>query len=398
MLDVEVITEEERFEALAPIWDPLLDKSRARTLFLTYEWMRTWWRFYGDGRELCLLLFTDGDEPVGIAPLCREVKSYREVETEITGSTRMLLPGGTRKSGPFSVTEIGFLGTGPVCSDFLDVFCLPGYEERVADRFVDFATATLSDWDLMTLTEVPDHSPVLRRLEERCRAMGGCRKIHRFASLSAPLPGDYDAYLDTLSRKSRYNARKKLRDIQQRHADVRYVLHADPATLGEAMDAFIGLHQQRWNDDGMPGVFTTPQFIGFHKAMAEVGLDRGWLRLGFLVLDGVRAFALYGYRYGEKLYLYQQGSSVEFPRLNLGYAALALSFRAAVEEGATSYDFLRGSMAYKTHWAKARRDLYQIQFYRPGPRTALFRLHAGINTSTWLRRRVKKFLPTRTGR
>ena len=144
----------------------------------------------------------------------------------------------------------------------------------------------------------------------------------------------------------------------------------------------------------MPGVFVREEFIGFHKAMAAAGLARGWLRLGFLVIDGERAFALYGYRYGDKLFLYQQGSALGYPRLNLGYAALALAIRSAVEEGAASFDFLRGGMAYKTHWARTRRDLYQFQIYRTGARAGLFRLHAGINTSTRLRRAVKRIFPT----
>ena len=393
MLDVEVITEEERFDAIEPLWNPLLDRSAARTLFLTHEWMRTWWRFYGAGRELCILLFSDGDEPVGIAPLCRDRKGFRQVELEITGSDRMLLPGGRRKDGPFSLNELGFLGSGPICSDFLDVFCLPGYEDAVADRLIDYSLSTLGDWHVLTLTEIPGHSPVLRRLRERCDGTGRFRLVHRYPSLSAALPASYDAYLETLTRKSRYNARKKIREIQARHREVRYELHQDPATLGEAMDHFIRLHQQRWNDDGLPGVFVRPEFIGFHQAMAAIGLARGWLRLGFLVIDGDRAFSLYGYRYGDRLYLYQQGSALGYRRQNLGYAALALSIRGAVQEGIASYDFLRGDMAYKAHWAKVRRDLYQAQIYRPCAKTGLFRLHAGVNTSPWLRRNVKRLFP-----
>jgi hypothetical protein len=44
------------FEHLAGEWNDLVRSSRSNTIFLTYEWQTTWWRYLGQG-ELWLVTF-----------------------------------------------------------------------------------------------------------------------------------------------------------------------------------------------------------------------------------------------------------------------------------------------------------------------------------------------------
>jgi len=44
---VHVVDREEQLLALRPEWDRLLRTSDADNLFLTWEWMFTWWRRLG---------------------------------------------------------------------------------------------------------------------------------------------------------------------------------------------------------------------------------------------------------------------------------------------------------------------------------------------------------------
>ena len=58
------------FEALRREWNPLLSRSRFDTVFLTHEWLSTWWEYLGEG-ELWILAFRrpQNGELVGIVPL-----------------------------------------------------------------------------------------------------------------------------------------------------------------------------------------------------------------------------------------------------------------------------------------------------------------------------------------
>ena len=71
-MHVTLVREESDLLALRGEWDALLRSSHSNGLFLTWEWISTWWRIYGDGRALHLLAARDdGGRLIGLAPLMR---------------------------------------------------------------------------------------------------------------------------------------------------------------------------------------------------------------------------------------------------------------------------------------------------------------------------------------
>jgi CelD/BcsL family acetyltransferase involved in cellulose biosynthesis len=390
MLRVTAITDEAQFDALEPIWNPLLIQSKACTLFLSFEWLRTWWRYYGTPQTLFILVFYEGQKPVGLAPLFKQRRLFRQIEEEMTGSPRMILP-----SGPWDrllcLTELSFLGSGDICSDYLDIFCMPGSEGAVAESLCAFLTTT-ETVDLINLLWIPEDSAVRQCLQQ---AHGPSTFYHQTllkTAFYAPLPSSYPQYLETLSKKSRYNARKKLKELQRQYSSIRLEYHRDPDTLNQAMNRFIQLHHQRWACKGGSGAFNDQAFIDFHKKMSRLGFERGWLRLAFLMLDDQEIVGLYGYQYEQHFYFYQQGCSVVDPSQSLGQVAISLAIEQAIAEGVRCFDFLRGDHLYKRHWAKGCRNLYQIQLISKRLRGLSFRFHSAINTSSVLRRQIKNGL------
>ena len=53
---VDRVDDEPGLRALAPEWDPLLEASSARNLFLSWEWVSLWWTIYGRGDRLHVLV------------------------------------------------------------------------------------------------------------------------------------------------------------------------------------------------------------------------------------------------------------------------------------------------------------------------------------------------------
>ena len=56
-LTIERITDSETFTALGEEWDELLASSEADCVFLTWEWLHTWWNHLAAGRRLRLSPF-----------------------------------------------------------------------------------------------------------------------------------------------------------------------------------------------------------------------------------------------------------------------------------------------------------------------------------------------------
>jgi hypothetical protein len=67
-VNLKIFTDESGFAALQDQWNTLLARSRANTLFLTWEWQTTWWRCLGEG-DLWLLAWYDQGRLLAIAPL-----------------------------------------------------------------------------------------------------------------------------------------------------------------------------------------------------------------------------------------------------------------------------------------------------------------------------------------
>src|SRR5207249_3171661 len=108
MIEVKVIERESDFVALKDEWNGLLARSTANTIFLTWEWLYSWWEHFQIGRRLAIRLVYDDDQLVGIAPFYYEA---------------------ARIKGIIPLKSLQWLGTGEVGSDYLNVICEPIYED-----------------------------------------------------------------------------------------------------------------------------------------------------------------------------------------------------------------------------------------------------------------------------
>src|SRR3990172_5245179 len=76
-LDTKVITDQEEFRRMKEDWNSLLSKNLTNTIFLTWEWLYTWWEVFGEGGRLFIVSVRDDrGELVGLAPLFVRKASY----------------------------------------------------------------------------------------------------------------------------------------------------------------------------------------------------------------------------------------------------------------------------------------------------------------------------------
>ena len=114
---------------------------------------------------------------------------------------------------------------------------------------------------------------------------------------SPVLPVDgrsFDEYLASRSRNLREQVRRRERKLA-RERDLVFRLADDPEPLDEDFGTLIRLHDARWGGD-RAGAFAGPR-EGFHREFARRALERGWLRLWIMEVDGRPAAAWYGLRF-----------------------------------------------------------------------------------------------------
>src|SRR5437867_7030779 len=114
---IEIVERADRFADLRREWNDLLRASSSDCLFLTWEWLYTWWKHLAEERKLFLLLVRSGEELLAIAPLA------------VNSNTLVRL---------FPLRALEFLGTGSVGSDYLDLIVRRGRERLALDVLCDF--------------------------------------------------------------------------------------------------------------------------------------------------------------------------------------------------------------------------------------------------------------------
>src|SRR5712691_2704128 len=267
---VDCVKDAAGFADLRVEWDDLLAASPASCLFLTWEWLYTWWKHLAGPRRLRLLLVRDGRQLVAIAPLTRRPPVFSRLR-------------------PFAALE--FLGTGIVGSDYLDVIVHRGSERQAGEALADALTDVPS---VIEFAQVKRESSFAGELVRRLGQRGW--GIQETATVPCPvidLAGySWESYLLSLGPA---HFRKRLQSLEKRF-DVRLDLVQTEEERREALGILVKLHTRRWQEQGGSGVFATPALLAFFDEVSQVALKRGWLRLFVLRLNNAPAAVLHGYR------------------------------------------------------------------------------------------------------
>lgn len=363
-----VIEDPGRIGRLREEWRELLAASDADGLFLTPEWLATWWEHFGEGRRLALLTLRRHRQLVGLAPLFSGRRRFGRVVPQ---------------------RLIEWLGTGVVGSDYLDAAARRGHEAEVARGVAEFLGR---EGAVVTLSHVRDAGSLAGAVAAELAQTGWtvARRIIETCPY-IPLKGHtWESYLASLGPSHRYNFTRRLKNLHKAGTLVFEVVEKDDQRR-EALEAFCALHHDRWDERGGSDALQSPQELAFHDAFTKLALERGWLRLCVLRLDGRPIGALYGMRYGPTFYFYQSGFDPAYRRQSVGLVTMGLAIRQALAEGAEEYDLLHGTESYKFLWTDRTRDLARWQLFPPSLRGLFCR--GAVRGEEAAKRAARRYVP-----
>jgi len=323
------------FLSLRERWSNTLSKCD-HTVFSTWEWLSIWWKHFGRGKRLLLLLAEEDDEIIGIAPLMYSVhRTYglRQGRIEFIG-TRQL-------------ASARFIGTPD--SDYNDFIVKKGNEECIK-LFIAHLNNLPEKWDCIDLMDIPETSPSLTFLNKTSRHL---KPVHKCPYIS--LPQSHDVFLRSLSSKLRKDIRRNLRRLEREGFKIDFVDCSDAQWAKDGMNSFFELHQKRWKSRGFEGVFEDQRIRDFNLEIAKVFSQNGWLGLYLLKLSDQPVAALYGFQYNSKFYFYLSGFNPRYYRYSVGNLLFSFVVARCIEEGLTELDFMRGAEEYKDRWKTTAR-------------------------------------------
>jgi CelD/BcsL family acetyltransferase involved in cellulose biosynthesis len=319
-------------DAMREEWSALAE--RADSVFASWEWASAWVRHLGEGRPLYLATCRDpADRLIAIVPL-------------YLASRR-----------PLRVVRL--IGYGP--GDELGPVCDPGDRGRVAPALRAALNLIRPRWDVFVADLLPS---------DLGWASLGAVRIDAIPNPILEIGGmGWEEFFESRSAKFRQQVRRNTRRLEEGHG-LQYRLGADLDRLDADLDALFSLHDARWREQSS-GVFAGVEGA-FQRDFARAALERGWLRLWFLELDGEPVAARLGFRFGGVEFGYQSGRDRAWDKYGVGFLLQAHAIREAMNDDLREYRLLRGGEQYKGRFANVDRELETVALARGAAgRTAL---------------------------
>jgi CelD/BcsL family acetyltransferase involved in cellulose biosynthesis len=341
------IREVNDFQSLKKDWNILLKRNLlGDNVFLTWEWLSTSWKHFGEGRKLLLLVVEDKGEVLAIAPLM--LSKYR---LPVFGK----------------IKKVEFLGVRH--SDYNNFIILR--KDKACLRLIVDYLMDAAEWDWIELKEIPVAFENASRIERLFSDASFNLNLKKRVCNVCPyilLPTSFDLLMKRLKKNMRQNLNKYLRRISEKYRVELKRYDEAGLKVKEAMEVFLDLHNKRWASKGLPGSFKSKNFsfLNFHMEVAECFADKGWLGLYFLLVDDESVAAQYNFEYDGKMYYYLAGFDPQYSRYSVGNLLTRFLLERCIRKGFVEYDMMRGNEAYKLFWTSTCRKNLEIRLVRKG--------------------------------
>jgi CelD/BcsL family acetyltransferase involved in cellulose biosynthesis len=369
-LDAPLTVERTPFAAIPrATWDQLATASPAATPFSGWAFHRAWWDAYGTTAHEETLIVSDlgKGRTVAIVPLMHR----HEVEPTDAETHTTMRHGNAGSLTAVAPTAKAIFFGASYHADYATVLTAPSELPAVSEAVVEYLASTASPddahpapWDVVDLRRLRCGDPAADALAtafgRREMSNGWTLNVERedvCPVLHLPPGIDFDSYLATLGKKDRHEVRRKIRRAEA-IGEIRLTDSPDPLA---DLEAFIGLHQRRWGDDGLfaptPGGEASRVF--FRRLFEEHGPD-GPLRLAFLTVGDRRIAAGVHFRTADGFLYYNAGVDPEARDLSPGVIMVAAYVQRAIAEGCSRLDFLRGDEPYKYEWGATDEPIQRL--------------------------------------
>ncbi|MDH5505671.1 MAG: GNAT family N-acetyltransferase [Anaerolineae bacterium] len=323
-MQFETLRKTSDFETFATEWNTLLSTSASNVPFLKPEYLAAWWAHRGGGE------WQQGELHTVVA---------REEDGGIVGIAPLFLT-----QNPDGEAALIFIGSIEI-SDYLDFIVQPKDVVRfTAGLFEYLATPIFPAWKHLDLYNILDGSPTLEALKNTAQQHGW--RYQQEQLQPAPqvlLTGSWEDYLASMKKKQRHELRRKMRNAANHVVPVKWYIVEDQTTLDTELDAFFELMVQ----EPLKKEFLTPAMQSQMRAIAHSAFEHGWLQLAFLQVGDEKAAAMFNFDYGNRVWGYNSGFSLDHRDLSSGVVLMGNILEWACGQGRQAFDFMRGDEDYK---------------------------------------------------
>ena len=357
MPNVVEINDIDALEGYRLNWQSLLGETRGASFFQSLDWLQCYWRHYGEGQRLRVLVALDNRRPIGILPLT--------VIEEKTGIGNMRVLGYPLHAWGWFYGPIGPNPTATLTLAMKHIAKLP------------------RDWDMCDLRWVDndrlDHGRTHGAMERA--GLIATKQVWQPTAI-VNLTSGWDAYFASRTSKQRGNVRRyekrvaKLGNVEHiRHRPLG-AAHGDDDPRWDLYDECLEVAHRSWQANTAKGTTICHDSVrDFLRDSYELATKHGMADLNLLRVDGRPIAFSYNYVHDGYVTGIRFGFDAEFAEAGPGNVMYHRMLRDSFDRGDKVFDLGVGSLETKRIWQTAVVNSYRYTHYPKGcARSQILRL------------------------
>lgn len=344
-VEVYEVNRLEQLLELQETWERLLEQTAGAGFFQTLQWLQTYWRHFGAGQELRVLIVEKGGSAAGILPLVVSREQTR------LGKVRVLT---------YPLHDWGSF-YGPIGPD-------PEGTLRAGLRHVRNCRR---DWDLLELRWVGWDQADCDRTQRAMHWAGfqASRSIWN-CTYWVELRGTWEEYVHSRPGKWRNNLRRWQRKLSQ-SGTVRYCRYRPRGELFGEADPRWDLYEmceavarRSWQGSSTTGTTLTHDSVRqFLRETHEIAARLGAVDMNLLLIDDQPVAFAYNYHWRGYVYGLRIGYDASRSRDGAGSLLYGEIVRDSFERNDHTYDLGVGSLSSKRYILTRTVPLYRYCHY-----------------------------------
>jgi CelD/BcsL family acetyltransferase involved in cellulose biosynthesis len=327
------------FRSIKTEWNNLLNASKDRNIFLTWDWNYIWYKHFHANKELSLLIFIDGSEIQGIIPLIRRKLTFRMINYTIFEN--MGIPN----------SDYGGIIVSDNCKEVTQIFDL-------------FAKFIKNNKLLVRMDEIPENIKIYKELNNRLSANDISIFVKQQPLSYCPylsLEGSWEEYRRKLNRKFRKDIERNARKFERENGKIHFRKSSSIEELENDFNIFLNLQRKKRDNKGYPQIKNQEECFLFD--IVKNFFANNWLNLSFLEVDGIAISSSLAFEYNNIYYYYLNAFDPSYHSYSIGKVHNFYILNDLFNRGLSELDFMRGDEAYKSIWTPSRRINERIIAY-----------------------------------
>ena len=374
MLTLNEVNSNGQFAELEHDWSLVLENCGESNPYLTWDWVSTYWKHFGEGKTLRTLTINDHrGETVAIAPLRQTRYNF---------------------FGLFSYNVIEPLAFGFPHSMYSGIM-LPKWQNlKIQDECLKLFLCHLhqsKNWDFIYLFDLQETSILPGLLRQRkCTSEFNYEFERGSLCYYTVLPSSPDLLMKSLSARFRHHLRGFERRLEKTYGKVEFKTFHEWGSVEKTFKVLVELTQK-----SRPENIWDKKLHGFFLELSKKLAEHNRLALNFLIVNNKPVASLYCIEHEHKIHYLFGGFDPEYSQYSTGNLLMQKAMENYIQKGILEFSFGKGKNydLSKYRYPMSMRRTWDIRFKNRTASASLYNF--GIRTAKQTRidpRELNRFL------